>query len=79
VFGDEFREGSSMQGVLDTVNRINRRDEQGNRLVRIHAIGFPVMFAYPEQLQITGIRFAILMRTLCAANDGTFVALNRFR
>jgi len=78
VFGDEFT-GRSIQQVVDTVDRINRRDEQGNRLVRIHGVGFPVQFANPPQYQETGIKFAILMRTLCAANDGTFVALNRFR
>jgi hypothetical protein len=48
-------------------------------LVRIHGVGFPVQFVNPPQYQDTGIKFAILMRTLCAANDGTFVALNRFR
>mgnify|MGYP002176967858 FL=1 len=78
VFGDEFT-GRSIQQVVDTVDRINRRDEQGKRLVRIHGVGFPVQFANPPQYQDTGIKFAILMRTLCAANDGTFVALNRFR
>ena len=78
VFGDEFT-GRSIQQVVDTVDRINRRDEQGNRLVRIHGVGFPVQFANPPQYQETGIKFAILMRNLCAANDGTFVALNRFR
>ena len=78
VFGDEFT-GRSTQQVIETVDRINRRDDAGNRLVRIHGVGFPVQFANPPQYQDTGIKFAILMRQLCAENDGTFVALNRFR
>lgn len=78
VFGDEFT-GRSIQQVIDSVDRINRRDENGKRLVRIHGVGFPVQFANPPEYQDTGIKFAILMRTLCAEHDGTFVALNRFR
>ncbi|MBV1878095.1 MAG: hypothetical protein KUG79_10680 [Pseudomonadales bacterium] len=78
IFGDEFT-GSSIQRVIDKVDRINRVGQDGNRLVRIHAIGFPVVFAYPAQQQSSGIRFAILMRELCARNGGTFVALNDYR
>ena len=78
VFGDEFT-GRSIQHVLDSVDRINQPDAQGERLVRIHGIGFPVMFAYPNQQQGTGIMFSILMRELCARNGGTFVGLNDFR
>ncbi len=44
VFGDEFT-GRSIDDVVQSVDRINRRDSRGNRLVRIHAVGFPVMFA----------------------------------
>ncbi|MBQ75487.1 MAG: hypothetical protein CMQ20_10765 [Gammaproteobacteria bacterium] len=78
VFGDEFS-GRSIQQVVDVVDRINRADTDGNRLVRIHAIGFPVQFANPPRYQDTGIKFAILMRTLCEKNGGTFVGLNDFR
>lgn len=78
VFGDEFT-GRSIQRVVDTIDRINREDEDGNRLVRIHAIGFPVQFANPPRYQDTGIKFAILMRILCERNGGTFVGLNDFR
>ncbi|MDK1023936.1 MAG: VWA domain-containing protein [Gammaproteobacteria bacterium] len=78
VFGDEFS-GRSIQRVVDAVDRINREDAEGNRLVRIHAIGFPVQFANPPQYQDTGIKFAILMRILCARNGGTFVGLHDFR
>jgi len=78
VFGDEFS-GRSIQRVVDVVDKINRADAKGDRLVRIHAIGFPVQFANPPRYQVTGIKFAILMRTLCERNGGTFVGLNDFR
>ncbi|MGK0337939.1 MAG: hypothetical protein ACJAWF_002564 [Candidatus Azotimanducaceae bacterium] len=77
VMGDEFS-GRSIQRVIDIVDRINQPDKDGERLVRIHAIGFPVQFDRPQQFQTTGIRFAILMRELCARNGGTFVGLNDY-
>lgn len=73
VFGDEFQ-GSSMEAVLRNIDQINREDEEGNRLVRIHAVGFPYNFTgrnIPQSSQ----RFAGLMRLLCERNGGTFVAL----
>lgn len=78
VFGDEFT-GPSISQVIDTVDRINRVDASGNRLVRIHAVGFPTQFSRAPHLQGTGIRFATLMRELTRRNGGTFVALNDFR
>jgi hypothetical protein len=78
VFGDEFT-GESIAQVVDTVDRINREDASGNRLVRIHAVGFPVQFIRAPHLQTTGIRFATLMRELTFRNGGTFVGLNDFR
>ena len=78
VFGDEFT-GRSIQEVINTVDRLNPRDAQGKPMVRIHAIGFPVQFANPRQLQFTGIRLATLMRELTYRNGGTFVGLNDFR
>ncbi|HSG90731.1 MAG TPA: hypothetical protein VLA56_16060 [Pseudomonadales bacterium] len=78
VFGDEFT-GESISAVVDTVDRINRADADGNRHVRIHGVGFPVQFSRPPNLQTTGIRFATLMRELARRNGGTFVGLNEFR
>lgn len=78
VYGDEFT-GDSIRRVVDYVDTINRSDTSGENLVRIHAIGFPVQFAQPPQLQHTGIRFATLMRELTRKNGGTFVGLNAFR
>lgn len=78
VFGDEFS-GRSIQQAVEEVDRINRADAKGDRLVRIHGVGFPVQFAHPPRYQETGIKFSILMRELCARNGGTFVGLNDFR
>ncbi len=72
VFGDEFT-GGSVQQVLDQVDRINHSGKEGGeRLVRIHAIGFPLDPAAP---QFTSVRFATLMRAVCQRNGGTFVGL----
>jgi hypothetical protein len=72
VLGDEFQ-GNSMEAVLRGIDRINIEDENGDRRVRIHAIGFPYNFSGtpPQSSQ----RFAGLMRALCERNGGTFVAL----
>ena len=78
VFGDEFT-GQSIAEVVDTVDRINQENSNGERLVRIHAVGFPVQFIRAPHLQTTGIRFATLMRELTYRNGGTFVGLNDFR
>jgi len=75
VFGDEFT-GDSIDAVLATVDRLNRPDAQGQRKVRIHAIGFPTIFSEAQFGENTGIRFATLMRLLCEQNGGAFVALN---
>ena len=75
VFGDEFT-GRSIDDVIETVDRINGEDAQGNRLVRIHAIGFPVMFSNASFPENTGVRFATLMRELCRRNGGAFVGLS---
>lgn len=75
VFGDEFT-GPSIDEVVTAVDRMNSRDPDGRPRVRIHGIGFPVMFSVPGASDTTGVRFATLMRILCRRNDGTFVGLN---
>ncbi len=77
VLGDDFT-GNSIRDVVNTVDRINTATATGERLVRIHAIGFPVQFAQPPRYQETGRRFAALMRELARKNGGTFVGLNDF-
>ncbi|HEX7035992.1 MAG TPA: hypothetical protein VF210_09465 [Pseudomonadales bacterium] len=74
VFGDDFT-GRSIEQVVDTVDKINQADEAGRRLVRIHAVGFPVYLDRPSGRVY---RFAALMRELAYRNDGTFVGLSEF-
>ena len=78
VFGDEFT-GESIRSVVETVDRLNAQNFGGERRVRIHGVGFPVQFIRPPALQVTGVRFATLMRELTYKNCGTFVGLNNFR
>ena len=75
MFGDEFT-GPSIQSVLREVRRLNPKNKRGKTRVRIHAVGFPIQFSRPSNEQITGVRFATLMRALCEQNGGTFVGLN---
>ena len=77
VFGDDFSRGS-IQDVIDTVARLNRADRSGQRRVRIHAVGFPVLFSRPD-LSMNAVRFAALMRKLAEDNNGSFVGLNSTR
>lgn len=78
VFGDDFS-GDSIQQVIETVDRINRLDKDGNRAVRIHAVGFPTLFSQQPHMQTSVKRFATLMRELTYRNGGTFVGLNDYR
>ena len=73
VFGDEFQ-GNSMEAVVRDIERVNVADAEGNRRVRIHAIGFPYSFG-GSNIPTSSQRFAGLMRVLCEQNGGTFVAL----
>ncbi len=78
VFGDDFT-GRSIEEVMTTIDRFNRVDEDGKRLVRIHAVGFPVLFEVQPRAQVTAMRFAALMREMTYRNGGTFVGLNGLR
>ena len=75
VFGDEFS-GGSVENVVRQIESVNRMDAAGNRMVRIHAVGFPFFFEPGRQIADTSRRFAQLMRILCDRNGGTFVALS---
>ena len=77
VFGDDFSRGS-IQDVIDTVARLNRADSSGQRRVRIHAVGFPVLF-FRGDMSINAVRYAALMRKLAEDNNGSFVGLNSTR
>ncbi|MFQ5634012.1 MAG: VWA domain-containing protein [Gammaproteobacteria bacterium] len=75
VFGDDFPRGQ-VESVARFVDNINKADDSGKRLVRIHAIGFPTQLAGGRVRNAQ--RFANLMRTLCERNGGSFVALTDF-
>jgi len=77
VFGDDFARGS-IQSVIDTVAQLNRADRSGQRRVRIHAVGFPVLFNQGG-LPANAVRYAALMRKLAEENGGSFVGLNGVR
>jgi hypothetical protein len=79
VLGDDFQPGGSIEEVLNTIDRINVEDADGNRLVRIHGIGFPTIFAGPQRFQQSVYRYSTLMREMTQRNGGTFVGLNDFR
>ena len=74
VFGDDFSQGS-IERVVTTVESLNRAGRSGKHRVRIHAIGFPVLFTMGG-MDSNAVRFAALMRKLAENNDGTFVGLN---
>jgi len=78
VFGDDFT-GTSIRQVVQTVDRLNRERRNGERLVRIHTIGFPVHLLAPGGSLQSATRFAHLMRELSYRNGGTFVGLNTLR
>jgi hypothetical protein len=74
VFGDDFSSGS-IERVIQTVAGLNRRDSAGRSRVRIHAVGFPVLFSHGG-MNSNVVRFAALMRKLAENNDGSFVGLS---
>ena len=71
VLGDEFT-GDSIQEALDSIGSLNKPGPDGQRPVRIHAIGFP---EGADMSPFTNIRFSALMRLICEQNDGTFVGM----
>ncbi len=74
VFGDDFQPDSSVEEVVDRIDRVNIADDEGNRRVRIHAVGFPVYYTAGTPTWSV-FRFSNLMRELTVRNNGTFVAL----
>jgi hypothetical protein len=78
VFGDDFNQGV-VTHAIDLVDRANPRDVDGNRRVRVHAVGFPAPREAPEGLHVGNGKFASLMREMTRQNDGTFVGLNYSR
>jgi hypothetical protein len=64
--------------VVRQVDAVNRADAEGNRMVRIHAVGFPFLFRGGGNIPPTAHKFSQLMRVLCERNGGTFVALTHW-
>ena len=77
ILGDDFSRGS-IQDVIDTIARINSQTRDSSKRVRIHAIGFPVLFGQPGA-ELNVARFSALMRKLAEDNDGSFVGLTNLR
>jgi hypothetical protein len=78
VMGDDFQPGGSITNVIETIDRLNSDDANGNPMVRIHGVGFPVIFALEPRYHQSVYRYANLMRELTQRNGGTFVGLNSF-
>jgi hypothetical protein len=78
VFGDDFA-GRSVESVVRQVDAVNRVGKDGKRMVRIHAVGFPLFSRTRQNIPPSVERFAQLMRILCDRNGGTFVALSNPR
>ena len=72
--GDDFQ-GRSIGRVVKIVDQLNKAHRGAERLVRIHAIGFPVLQQQSNDNDNV-IKFAALMRELSYNNGGTFIGLN---
>ena len=74
TLGDDFS-GRSIRAVIKAVDNLNQAHAGADRLVRIHAIGFPVHFSLGRTPSPAAIKFAALMRELSYNNGGTFIGL----
>jgi hypothetical protein len=75
IFGDDFSRGA-IQDVVETINHINQDMKDGKKRVRIHAVGFPVLFKQASA-GLNVAKFSALMRKLAEDNNGSFVGLTR--
>jgi hypothetical protein len=78
TLGDDFS-GRSIRAVVKAVENLNQAHRGADRLVRIHAIGFPVHFTPGRTPSEAAIKFAALMRELSYNNGGTFIGLTGLR
>lgn len=74
TLGDDFS-GRSIRRVVKAIDSLNQAHKGSERLVRIHAIGFPVHFPPGRTPTASAVRFAALMRELSYNNGGTFIGL----
>jgi hypothetical protein len=75
--GDDFQD-LFIRPVVRMVDKLNRANRGSDRLVRVHAIGFPLPKYFPPKGTVSpqAIKFANLMRELSYNNGGTFIGLN---
>ena len=74
TLGDDFS-GRSIRSVVKAVDNLNQAHRGSERLVRVHAIGFPVHVPRGKTPSESAIKFAALMRELSYNNGGTFIGL----
>ncbi|MDG2108259.1 MAG: hypothetical protein P8J74_06430 [Woeseiaceae bacterium] len=75
VFGDDYQGDRSVDQAMAAIDRMNRPNSNGERLFRIHGVGFPGQFG-TSSLPVNAASFATFMRAVCATHGGTFVALS---
>ena len=73
VFGDSFAGSESIAEAVALIDGLNPPDADGQRAVRIHAVGFPVGMAARERILL---RYAVLMREITQRHHGSFIGLN---
>ncbi len=78
ALGDDFQ-GRSIRRVVKVVDTLNQAHRGGERLVRVHTIGFPVHFPVGRTPPASAVRFAALMRELSYNNGGTFIGLTELQ
>ena len=75
VFGDDYQGVRGIDKAMAAIDRLNRPGRDGDRLVRIHGVGFPGRFG-SASVPNSAASFATFMRAVCATHGGTFVALS---
>lgn len=75
VFGDDYQGVLNIDKAMAAIDQLNRPGKDGERLVRIHGVGFPGRFG-SASVPNSAASFATFMRAVCATHGGTFVALS---
>ena len=75
VFGDDYQGVRSIDKAMAAIDKLNRPGKNGERLIRIHGVGFPGRFG-SASVPNSAASFATFMRAVCATHGGTFVALS---
>ena len=75
VFGDDYQGVRSIDKAMAAIEKLNRPGPDGERMIRIHGVGFPGRFG-SASVPNSAASFATFMRAVCATHGGTFVALS---